>query len=145
MRDQAIAAAANKAHAPYRRWAKNGTPKNANAAPVCPEGNEWYLFLYNRNSWPLHKPFHSCVASVLLGRARPVRARTEFTKSPEIVAAIIMQSKTLPAVLAPASQANPNPTQPKSINSGQSPQWLRNPAIALSDFESCELTHWITA
>src|SRR6202035_4369935 len=102
MRDQPIAAAAISAQPPWCRMAKNGTPKKANAAPVCPEGNEWYLFLNNRNSLPFHKPFHSCVASVLLGRARPVRARTEFTKSPEIVAASIIQSKTLHAVLAPA-------------------------------------------
>src|ERR1700722_16195193 len=109
MRDQAIAAAANKAHAPYRRWAKNGTPKNANAAPVCPEGNEWYLFLNNRNSRPRHKPFHSCVASVLLGRARPVRRRTELTSAPEIVEAIIMQSKILQATLLRARPARLKP------------------------------------
>src|SRR6202035_1537693 len=113
---------------------------NANAAPVCPEGNEWYLFLNSRNSRPRHKPFHSCVASVLLGRARPVRKRTEFTTVPEIVAAIIIHSKILLTTLLRASEARQSPRQPKSISGGQSPHRLRNPAISLSGFQSCAFT-----
>src|SRR5437868_2749266 len=109
MRDQPIATATNNRHQPYRRLAKSGTPKNANAAPVCPEGKEWYLVLKSRKCRPSHKPFHSCVASVLLGRARPVKRRTELTTAPEIVAAIIIHSKILQISRLCASQAQPNP------------------------------------
>src|ERR1700730_4335392 len=99
MRDQAIAAAASSAHGRCRRLANNRTPKNANAAPVCPEGKEWYLFLNKRNSRPRHNPFHCCVASVLLGRARPLSRRTESTRTPDIVAANIIHSKILQTTL----------------------------------------------
>src|SRR5580704_5373333 len=141
MRDQAFAEAASNAHQPYRRLAKNATPKNAKATPVCPEGNEWYLLLSNRSSRPCHKPFHSCVASVLLGRARPVRSRKEVTTAPEMVAAIIIQSRILQTNLLRVRQARPNPMHPKSINSGQSPQLLRNPATSLTDFNWWAFTH----
>src|ERR1700740_1754253 len=129
MRDQAIAAAANNAHQPYRRLAKRGTPKNAKAAPVWPEGKEWYLLSNKKISLPRHKPFHSCLASLLLGRGRPVISRTELTTAPEIVAAIIMHSKTLQTARLRAIRAKPSPMQLNSINSGQSPHWLRSAAI----------------
>ena len=71
--------AANNGSHPYRRCTNKGTPKKANAAPVWAEGNEWYWLLKSRNSCPRHKPFHSSAASVLLGRDRPARRRTELT------------------------------------------------------------------
>src|SRR6202008_3727725 len=103
-----------------------GTPKNAKAAPVWPEGKEWDLFSNKKNSLPRHKPFHSCFASLLLGRARPVTSRTQLTTAPEIVAAIIMHSKTLQTTRLRAIRPKPSPIQLNSINSGQSPHWLRS-------------------
>src|SRR5260370_838485 len=145
MRDQPIATAIRSNHQPYRCRANTGTPKKANAAPVCPEGNAWYLFLNNKNSRSRHRPFHSWFASVLLGRARPETRRTELTTAPAIVEAIIMQSKSLQRTRFRAHQAETKPIQPKSINSGQSPQLLSSPAKFLSVFKSWDFTHWMMA
>src|SRR5215469_14455783 len=128
MRDQPIAPAIRSTHQPYHRRANTGTPKKAKAVPVCPEGNAWYLLLNNKNLRSRHRPFHSWVASVLLGRARPETRRTELTRAPAAVAAIIMQSRSLQRTRFRAHQAEATPTKPRSISSGQSPHVLSSPA-----------------
>ena len=144
MRDQPIAPAIKSSGKPYHRRANTRTPKNATATPVCAEGNAWYLLRRNRSSPSRHRPFHSCCASILLGRVRPDTARTESTTAPAIVADNIMQTRSLQKKRLRAHQAQARPRQPQSINSGQSPQSLRSPAIFLTVFTSCVFTHSIT-